>query len=85
MNLKEAVLKNTKIVYLIIMLLGVSVLSAFSYMTYIFYQSVQGTAYLSWTYLVASPTLFALILILTLLFVGEEQTANEIADFLSRN
>ncbi len=85
MNLKETVLKNTKIVYLIVMLLGVSVLSIFTYMTYLFYNAVQGTAYVSWTYLIASPTLFALILILTLLFVGEEQTANEIAEFLSRN
>ena len=85
MSLKETVLKNTKVVYLIVMLLGVSVLSLFTYMTYLFYNAVQGTAYVAWTYLIASPTIFALILILTLLFVGEKQTAGEIADFLARN
>ncbi len=85
MILKETVLKNSKVIYLIVLMAGVSVLSIFSYMTYIFYQSVQGTAYVSWTYLIASPTLFALILILTLLFVGEKQTADEIAEFLARN
>ncbi len=85
MSLKETVLKNSKAVYSIVMLTGISVLSVFTYMAYVFYQTVQGTGYVIWTYLIASPTIFALILILTLLFVGEKQTADEIADFLSRN
>jgi len=85
MSIKETVLKNSKVVYSIVIMLGISILSLFTYMSYVFYQAVQGTGYVFWTYLIASPTIFALILILTLLFVGEKQTTSEIADFLGEN
>jgi len=84
-SIKETVLKHSKIIYSIVILLGVSILSLFTYMSYVFYQAVQGTGYVIWTYLIASPTIFAAILILTLFFVGEKQTATEIAEFLSGN
>ncbi len=85
MSIKESILKNSKVVYSLVLMSGASILSLFTYMSYVFYQAVQGTGYVAWTYLIASPTIFALILILTLLFVGEKQTADEIADFLGGN
>ena len=85
MSLNEQIMKNSDKVYSALMILGVSILALFSYLTYIFYQMVQGTSLIGWTYLVASPTLFSLLLILLLLFIGEEQASKEVADFLGGN
>ena len=85
MSLSEEIMKNSDRVYSTLMILGVSVLALFSYLTYIFYQMVQGTDLIGWTYIVASPTLFSLLLILLLLFIGEEQASKEVADFLGGN
>ncbi len=85
MSLSEQIMKNSDKVYSTLMIIGVSILALFSYLTYIFYQMVQGTGLIVWTYLVASPTLFALLLILLLLFIGKEQTSKEVADFLGGN
>jgi hypothetical protein len=85
MKLAEKIMKNSNKIYIILLFIGISVLAAFSYITYIFYQLVQGTSLIGWTYLVASPTLFAILLILMLLFVGKEQASKEVADFLGGN
>jgi len=85
MNLAEKIMKNSNSVYSILIISGVSIFGLFSYLTYIFYQMVQGTSLIFWTYLVASPTLFSLLLILLLLFIGKEQASKEVADFLGGN
>ena len=85
MKLGEKIMKNSNTVYMTLLLMGVSVLGIFSYATYIFYQIVQGTTLIGWTYLVAAPNLFAILLILMLLFVGKEQASKEVADFLGGN
>jgi hypothetical protein len=85
MKLAEKIMKNSNTVYMMLLLIGISVLGIFSYVTYIFYQIVQGTTLIGWIYLVAAPNLFAILLILMLLFVGKEQASKEVADFLSGN
>ena len=84
MKLNEKIMKNSNTIYSVLMIIGVSIFGLFSYLTYIFYQMVQGTSLIFWTYLVASPTLFSLLLIL-LLFIGKEQASKEVADFLGGN
>jgi hypothetical protein len=85
MKLAEKIMKNSNTIYTLLLFIGVSVLASFSYITYIFYQMVQGTKLIGWIYLVASPNLFAILLILILLFVGKEQASKEVADFLGGN
>ena len=85
MKLAEKIMKNSNTIYTLLLFIGVSVLASFSYITYIFYQMVQGTKLIGWLYLVASPNLFAILLILILLFVGKEQASKEVADFLGGN
>ena len=60
---------------------------SFSYMTSVFWTSVKGTGYAIWTYLIAAPVLFSVILLFALIFLGKEQIINEMSDFLtgSRN
>jgi|TARA_Y100000034_G_C6854271_1_gene387946 lysylphosphatidylglycerol synthetase-like protein (DUF2156 family) len=81
----EIVTKYKTQIYYALIVISLTVLAAFSYMTYVFWQTVQGTQYIAWTYLIASPTLFAIILFLALLFVGKEQTTKEITSFVSGN
>ena len=85
MKLAEKIMENSNTIYTLLLFIGVSVLASFSYITYIFYQMVQGTKLIGWIYLVASPNLFAILLILILLFVGKEQASKEVADFLGGN
>ena len=60
---------------------------AFSYMTSIFWTTVQGTNYAFLTYLVAAPVLFSVILLAAVLFIGKNQILQELSEFLtgSRN
>ena len=60
---------------------------AFTYMTYIFWSNVQETKYEIWTYLIASPILFSIILFFALIFIGKKQVIQELSEFLtgSRN
>ncbi len=60
---------------------------SFSYMTSIFWTTVKGTGYAIWTYLIAAPILFSVILLFAIIFIGKEQILKELSEFLtgSRN
>ncbi|GEM_PF-2465177 len=60
---------------------------SFSYMTSIFWTTVKGTGYAIWTYLIAAPVLFSVILLFAIIFIGKEQITQELGEFLtgSRN
>ena len=74
-------------IYLSLVSFTVFIAIAFSYMTSIFWTTVQGTNYALLTYLVAAPVLFSVILLAAVLFIGKNQILQELSEFLtgSRN
>ncbi len=74
-------------IYLALISFTLFIAVAFSYMTSIFWSTVQGTNYAFLTYLIAAPVLFSVILLAAVLFIGKNQILQEISEFLtgSRN
>ena len=74
-------------IYLALVSFTLFIAIAFSYMTSIFWSTVQGTNYAYLTYLIAAPVLFSVILLAAVLFIGKNQILQEISEFLtgSRN
>jgi|ETNmetMinimDraft_4_1059912.scaffolds.fasta_scaffold11486_5 membrane-bound acyltransferase YfiQ involved in biofilm formation len=74
-------------IYLALVSFTLFIAVAFSYMTSIFWSTVQGTNYAYLTYLIAAPVLFSVILLAAVLFIGKNQILQEISEFLtgSRN
>jgi len=74
-------------IYLALISFTLFIAVAFSYMTSIFWSTVQGTNYAFLTYLIAAPVLFSVILLGAVLFIGKNQILQEISEFLtgSRN
>ena len=74
-------------IYLALISFTLFIAIAFSYMTSIFWSTVQGTNYAFLTYLIAAPVLFSVILLGAVLFIGKKQVTQELAEFLtgSRN
>ena len=74
-------------IYLALISFTLFIAIAFSYMTSIFWSTVQGTNYAFLTYLIAAPILFSVILLGAVLFIGKEQITQELSEFLtgSRN
>tara|TARA_B100000953_G_scaffold286995_1_gene268903 strand:+ start:581 stop:841 length:261 start_codon:yes stop_codon:yes gene_type:complete len=74
-------------IYLALVSFTLFIAVAFSYMTSIFWSTVQGTNYAFLTYLIAAPVLFSVILLGAVLFIGKEQITQELSEFLtgSRN
>ena len=74
-------------IYLALISFTLFIAVAFSYMTSIFWSTVQGTNYAFLTYLIAAPVLFLVILLGAVLFIGKNQILQEISEFLtgSRN
>ncbi len=68
-------------------LLGVCIFIAalFSYMSWYFYNVMQGTSAQKFTIIIALPILIAIILLSMLLLTGKKAAANEIAEFLKKS
>jgi len=79
---KELISKYGGQIYYLMLLVSIGVAILFTYMTFIFRELVGGTKYVAWTYLIASPILFSMILVLALVFVGKNQTVKELAEFI---
>ena len=73
--------------YFVLLAFTAFVAIAFSYMTSIFWTTVQGTKYAILTYLIVSPVLFSVLILFAIFFVGKEQILQELSEFLtgSRN
>jgi len=56
---------------------------SFSYMTSIFWTTVEGTKYSLLTYLIAAPVLFSVLILFAVIFVGKEQILQELSEFLT--
>ena len=70
--------------YYILIILALSIISIFSYMTYIFYNATKGTYAAAFTIVIPLPILVAVILLFLLLATGKQAVADELRNFMSK-